>query len=536
MLSLPHPALLRRVLAPLCLLLALALALAHPPVQAAFGFEEIATRAQKLSRASYEAPGADLPKELRELSYDQYRDIRFKPERSIWRGNKLPFEVQLFHPGLYYNAPVKISMVSGGVARPLAFDPNYFDYGKNNLDKSRLKSLGYSGFRIHYPLNRPDYKDELLVFQGASYFRALGARQRYGLSARGLAVDTALHSGEEFPTFTEFWIEIPAVGAKTLTVYALLDSRRVTGAYKFVVRPGVDTVIDVQARLFLRESVGKLGIAPLTSMFFRGANQNRGGDDYRPEVHDSDGLLVAQSNGEWIWRPLVNPRRLITTSFGLTNPKGFGLIQRRRDFSHYEDLEARYDLRPSAWIEPKGAWGAGRVELVMIPTPDETNDNIVAYWVPNAPPAPGQAYDLQYRMSWEMQEPVEPAVASVVQTRRGQGYTKTIDDSERLIIDFEDPPPPPAAKPVKGSRKGTRTPPAKPEAEAEAEAVLGTLWMDDNGEVLEKQTYRNEVTGGWRMSFRFRRRNEDKPVEMRAYLKRGNAQVSETWSYILPPS
>jgi len=520
------PAVLRRALA----LSSLLLALVAPAAHAAFGFDEVAARAQKLARDSYSAPSVDLPKELKELSYDQYRDIRFKPERSIWRGNKLPFEIQLFHPGLYYNAPVKISMVSGGVARPLAFDPNYFDYGKNNLDKSRLKSLGYSGFRVHYPLNRPDYKDELLVFQGASYFRALGAKQRYGLSARGLAIDTALHSGEEFPTFTEFWIEIPAANAKTLTVYALLDSRRVTGAYKFVVKPGTDTVMDVQARLFLRDNVGKLGIAPLTSMFYRGSNQDRGGDDYRPEVHDSDGLLLAQSNGEWIWRPLVNPRRLITTSFGTTNPKGFGLIQRRRDFSHYEDLEARYDLRPSVWVEPKGAWGAGRVELVLIPTPYETNDNIAAYWVPNAPPAPGQAMDLQYRMSWEMHEPVDPPVASVMQTRRGQGYVKVVDDSERLIVDFEDPPAPVPPKPVK-PRKGVKPPPPpKPEA------ISGALWMDDNGEVLEKQTYRNEVTGGWRMSFRFRRRDEDKPIEMRAYLKRGGTQVSETWSYILPPN
>ena len=513
-------------------LLPLLLALAAPSAQAAFGFADVAARAQKLARESYSSPAAELPKELRELSYDQYRDIRFKPERSLWRGNKLPFELQLFHPGLYYNAPVKISTVAGGGARPLAFDPGYFDYGKNNLDKSRLKSLGYAGFRVHYPLNSASYKDELLVFQGASYFRALGAGQRYGLSARGLAVDTALHSGEEFPNFTEFWIEIPAANAKTLTIYALLDSRRVTGAYKFLVRPGADTVIDVQTRLFLREGVGKLGIAPLTSMFHRGSNQDRSGaEDYRPEVHDSDGLLVAQSNGEWIWRPLVNPRRLITTSFGTTNPKGFGLMQRRRDFSHYEDLEARYDLRPSTWIEPRGAWGAGRVELVLIPTPDETNDNIVAYWVPNNPPPPGQAIDLQYRMHWELREPTTAPVARVLQTRRGHGYMRSTDDSERLTIDFDAVPPAEAPKPAPRKRGGKAAEPAPAPL-----PVISALWMDDNGEVLERQTYRNEVTGGWRMSFRYRRRDEDKPVEMRAYLKRGNSQVSETWSYILPPS
>jgi glucans biosynthesis protein len=521
----------RRALA----LLPLLAALCAPMAQAAgFGFEDVAKRAQRLSQASYSPPNTELPKELRELSYDQYRDIRFKPERSIWRGNKLPFELQLFHPGLYYTQPVKISMISGGVARPLQFDPSYFDYGKNNLDKTRLKGVSYAGFRVHYPLNSTQYKDELLVFQGASYFRALGEKQRYGLSARGLAVDTGLNTGEEFPSFTDFWIEVPSAKAQSLTIYALLNSRRVTGAYKFVVKPGSDTVMEVQARLFLRDGVGKLGLAPLTSMFYHGSNQTRVAEDYRPEVHDSDGLLVANSNGEWIWRPLVNPRRLIVTSFGLTNPKGFGLLQRRRDFDHYEDLESRYDLRPSAWVEPKGAWGAGRVELVLIPSPDETNDNIVAYWVPNAPPVPGQALDLQYQLRWQLHDPVDTGVARVLQTRRGHGYIKTVDDTQRLIVDFDAPPAPLVAKDSKAkSAKGKK---AKAVPAPAPEPISSVLWLDDNAELLERQTYRNEVSGGWRMSFRFRRHDNDKPVEMRAYLKRGNAQVSETWSYVYPPS
>lgn len=505
------------------------LAIAPASVHAAFGFETVAQRAQQLAQKDYVAPSNDLPKELQALDYDQYRDIRFKPAASVWRKQALPFELQLFHPGLYYNAPVKISLVANGRAAPLQFNADFFDYGKNKLDRSKLKDIGYAGFRVHYPLNSTKYKDELLVFQGASYFRALGTGQRYGLSARGLAVDTAVHSGEEFPSFTEFWIETPSAKSTSLTVYALLDSRRVTGAYKFVIKPGQQTAMDVQSRLFLREGVAKLGIAPLTSMFMHGSNQSRFAEDYRPEVHDSDGLLVANSNGEWIWRPLVNPRRLITTSFGLINPKGFGLMQRRRDFAHYEDLEAHYHERPSAWVEPKGDWGAGRVELVLIPTPDETNDNIVAFWVPNAPPAPGQAFDFAYRLSWQKNETVRPPVASVLQTRRGHGYIKTPDDTQRLIVDFEDAPAPAVAKAAKGSK-------AKPAASPSVEPVTGSVWMDDNAELIEKQTFRNDMTGGWRMSFRFRRKDNDKPIEMRAYLKRGNAQVSETWSYLYPPN
>ncbi|MES2683741.1 MAG: glucan biosynthesis protein G [Pseudomonadota bacterium] len=499
--------------------------------QAAFGFEQVAARAQELAQRDYAAPSNDLPKELKELDYDQYRDIRFKPAQSVWRKQNLPFELQLFHPGLYYNAPVKISLIANGRAAPLQFNADFFDYGKNKLDRSKLKDLGYAGFRVHYPLNSTKYKDELLVFQGASYFRALGAGQRYGLSARGLAVDTAVSSGEEFPSFSEFWIETPTAKSSTITIYALLDSRRVTGAYKFVMTPGKQTVMDVQSRLFLREGVAKLGLAPLTSMFLHGSNQSRFDEDYRPEVHDSDGLLVANSNGEWIWRPLINPRRLITTSFGLINPKGFGLLQRRRDFAHYEDLEAHYHERPSAWIEPKGDWGAGRVELVLIPTPDETNDNIVAFWVPNAPPAPGQALDFAYRLSWQKDEGVRPPVASVLQTRKGHGYQKTPDDTQRLIVDFEDVP---AAKPALPGKvaKGSKIKPVPPAVEP----VTGSVWMDDNAELIEKQTFRNDITGGWRMSFRFRRRDNDKPIEMRAYLKRGSAQVSETWSYLYPPN
>lgn len=499
--------------------------------QAAFGFEQVAAKAQQLAAQSYSAPSNDLPKELKELDYDQYRDIRFKPAQSIWRKQNLPFELQLFHPGLYYNAPVKISLIANGRAAPLNFNADFFDYGKNKLDRSKLKDLGYAGFRVHYPLNSNKYKDELLVFQGASYFRALGAGQRYGLSARGLAVDTAVYSGEEFPSFSEFWIETPTTKSSTITIYALLDSRRVTGAYKFVMTPGKQTAIDVQSRLFLREGVAKLGLAPLTSMFLHGSNQSRFDEDYRPEVHDSDGLLVANSNGEWIWRPLVNPRRLITTSFGLINPKGFGLLQRRRDFAHYEDLEAHYHERPSAWIEPKGDWGAGRVELVLIPTPDETNDNIVAFWVPNAPPAPGQAYDFSYRLSWQKDGGVRPPVASVLQTRKGHGYVKTPDDTQRLIVDFEDAP-----APLEVTSKG-KTSKSKVAVKANStEPVTGSVWMDDNAELIEKQTFRNETTGGWRMSFRFRRKDNDKPIEMRAYLKRGTAQVSETWSYLYPPN
>jgi glucans biosynthesis protein len=480
---------------------------------AAFGFDDVALRAKQLAAASYKKPDVNLPKELQELSYDQYRDIRFKPDRAWWRGAKLPFELTFFHQGLYYNYPVQLHEIAPDGVRDIRFDPDLFDYGANSLDPKALRGLGYAGFRVHYSINSPKYKDEVLVFLGASYFRALGRGQRYGLSARGLAIDTALMSGEEFPRFTEFWIERPEPQARELRLYALLDSPRASGAYRFVLKPGADTVLDVRAQIYLRQNVAKLGIAPLTSMFYFGENHRIGIDDFRPEVHDSDGLSIQNGTGEWIWRPLVNPKRLLVTSFAVTNPLGFGLQQRDRSFSDYEDLEARYETRPSVWIEPKGKWGTGRIELVQIPTPDETNDNIVAFFAPDTSPVPQQPLDIEYRMLWQKETEVRPSLAFVAQTRRGHGYIRKPDDSISLIVDFEGP----------TLRKlAPETP------------VQGVVNSDPNIDVIETNAYRNDVTGGWRLAIRIRRQDEKKPGELRAFLRNGGTTLSETWSYILP--
>jgi glucans biosynthesis protein len=479
-----------------------------------FGFDEVAHRAQQLAAAPYRAQKIELPKELQGIDYDHFRDIRFRGDRSLWHDAKLPFEVAFFHLGLYFDRPVRINEISGDTPREVRFDPALFDYGANKFNAQRMSGLGFAGFRVHYPLNTPKYKDEVLVFLGASYFRALGKGQTYGISARGLAIDTGLASGEEFPAFVEFWLERPSATATELTIYGLLDSKRASGAYRFVLRPGTDTVVEVKARLFLRENVSRLGVAPITTMYFFGENQRSTRDDYRPEVHDSDGLSIQSGTGEWIWRPLVNPKRLLVTSFALTNPGGFGVMQRDRDFSHYEDLEARYDLRPNAWVQPKGNWGAGRVELVQIPSPDETNDNIVAYWVPDAPPTPKTPLDLEYRLLWQKDTPTRPPSSWVTQTRRGRGYTRSDDGSLGLAIDFDGP--------------ALRKLPADAEVE-------GVVTVDSNAEIREVVTHRNEVTGGWRIALRLARIDTGKPLELRAYLRNRMSTLSETWSYVLPP-
>jgi periplasmic glucans biosynthesis protein len=498
-----------------CLLCCAALALASAQACAAL-FDDVGARARQLAGKPFvaEVKPAVAPAAASDaLTYDQYRDIRFRPDHSLWRDQKLPFEVQFFHPGFINTETVRINEVTAdGASHPIPFEAASFDYGHNKTPSKALAS-GYAGFRVHYAMNNANHKDEVIVFLGASYFRAVGKGQRYGLSARGLAVDTVGAGAEEFPRFTEFWLEKPAKDATSLTVTALMDSKSLTGAYRFVVTPGADTVVDVQARLYLRKAVGTLGVAPLTSMFYSGENQPQPGD-FRPEVHDSDGLMVETGGGEWLWRPLSNPRRLLTTSFAMPSLKGFGLMQRDRSYASYEDDEARYELRPSAWITPLGDWGPGRVELVQLNTVDETNDNIVAYWVPATLPAPGRPLDLAWRMHWQGDEQQHPPGAWVVQSRSGRSFATLGKGEEQMIVDFAGPAL--AALP----------------ADAQVKAVVTGV---ANVDVVSTNCYRNDANGTWRVAIRFKQRSPDEPVELRAFLQHGNDILSETWTHVIPP-
>ncbi len=494
-------------------LLAGALLLGSTSAVHAYGFEDVARQARDLAAKPYQSPKTALPAELRALNYDQYRDIRFRPDHALWRKEALPFELMFFHLGKFNTEPVHINEIDAkGKVRKLPFDRSDFDYGRNRLSPKSWGDLGHAGFRAHYPLNTTAYKDELVVFLGASYFRAVGAGQRYGLSARGLAIDTVGGKGEEFPRFTEFWIEKPAVKAKSLVIHALLDSPRAAGAYRFEVVPGQDSVMNVKAELYLRGPVATLGLAPLTSMYMFGENQPHR-TDFRPEVHDSDGLMVATGEGEWLWRPLINPAAPLVTSFAMKSPRGFGLMQRDREFRNYEDTEARYELRPSAWVTPVGDWGPGRVELVQLPTPDETNDNVVAYWVPERLPAPGQPLRFAYRLAWQGEAQQRPPASWATQSRVGRGFHELAANEQQYIIDFDGP----ALK--------------KLAANADVRAVVSA---NDNGEIVESNAYHNEVTGSWRLALRVKQRQGSRPVELRAFLQHGKDTVSETWTSIIP--
>jgi len=478
----------------------------------AFEFDTVAELARVQAQRPYRIVDLKPPSELQALTYDQLRDIRFRPDHALWRAENLPFELMFFHLGKFQTEAVRINEIDARGTRHVRYRSADFDYGKNKLSPQRWGDLGFAGFRAHYPLNGTGYKDELAVFLGASYFRALGAGQRYGLSARGLAIDTVGGEREEFPRFTEFWIVRPVADAKVLTVYALLDSPRASGAYQFDIRPGDETVMDVRSRLFLRAGVATLGIAPLTSMFAFGENQPHR-MDFRPEVHDSDGLMVATGEGEWLWRPLINPKQVLATSFSMRSLKGFGLMQRDRNFASYEDHEARYELRPSAWVEPVGSWGPGRVELVQLSTPDETNDNIVAYWVPEQAPGAGQPFDFAYRLHWQGNQMQRPPGAWVTQSRIGRGFAEMAPDEQQLIVDFTGP---------------------SLESLPSGAVVKAVVSSPANGKITESNAYRVDATGAWRMTVRVKQLVLTEPTELRGFLQSDAHILTETWSYLLP--
>jgi periplasmic glucans biosynthesis protein len=491
-------------------LLAVLASLLLPSSARAFGWEDVVARAKEVSQQAFYAEEDGVPDWLAAITYDQWRALRYKPEQAIWKDPPLPFQLQFFHPGLFYNHPVAIHLIEGPDVRTVAFSPSQFDYGPNEFASRVPPDLGYAGFRVHAPIKSPEYLDEVIVFLGASYFRAVGRDQVFGVSARALAIDTAAPWGEEFPFFREFWIERPAPDAAEVTIFALLDSPGITGAYAFVVRPGVTTRVDVLATLFPRREIKKLGLAPLTSMFFHGENTRRFFDDFRPEVHDSDGMLVQFASGEWLWRPLDNPADLAVTSFEADDPRGFGLLQRDRSFSSYEDLETRAELRPSVWVQPLNAWGKGRVELVEIPTRSDTNDNVVAYWVPARTVKPGQPIEVAYRMLWYGDDVERPPLGRVVATRHDDGDA---EGAQRFVVDF-----------------------AGPELEAipASEVVHGALVMrpEQEVELLGQQVRKNPITGGWRLTFQVRPQGKE-VVDLRARLDLGGRALTEIWAYSL---
>ncbi|HJE25907.1 MAG TPA: glucan biosynthesis protein G [Methylorubrum populi] len=485
-------------------------------------FERVAARAEDLARAGYRPAADDLPAELAGLNYDGFQAIRFRPEASLRLGPR--FSLQMFHRGGLHAKRVEISLQTpdGGV-RPLAYDPTLFDLGPELQGRRYPASLGFAGFRIahNFDAARPDDHEEFLVFLGASYFRLRGRNQTYGLSARGIAIDTGLPSGEEFPDFTTFWIDEPRADAASLTILALLDGPSLTGAYRFTVTPGESSTVAVETALFPRRRIAALGLAPLTSMFLHGENGPgaRGAepfDDFRPQVHDSDGLLV-QTPGDRLWRPLVNGRPAPQISAFRASPlEGFGLMQRERRFAAYLDVQARHEDRPGLWVTPRGnGFGAGAVRLFEIPSRTEATDNIVAAFVPEAPVEAGQPLRLGYALATVGAEP-SPPLARVVSTRVGSAERLRPTDpptpQRRLyVIDFEGP--------------GLPDDPT---------ADIAVALSASAGAFVGPYAERVPQTGGWRLYAEFRP-PEPWPagdVVLRARLAHAGRAITETWDAV----
>ena len=476
----------------------------------------VESRARALAAREYMAPDAALPAVLTELDYEAYRSIRFRPDAALW-GGETPFEVQLLHPGYLFDDPVRIHLVEHDVVTTLPFRAELFEYEGSvaHLAGTLSPDLGHSGFRIHYPLNDPDVKDEVAVFQGASYFRLLGPGHVHGLSSRGLAID--IGGEEEFPDFREFWLVRPEPDEETMVFHALLDSPSVTGAYRFELVPGAETLLRVDARLFARRDVGRLGVSPLSSMYLYGRGNSPSYDDFRPEVHDSDGLLMWTRAGEWIWRPLSNRPIPIVTSLIDTDPRGFGLVQRARDFDRYLDVETRYHRRPSEWVRfGEGDWGRGGVQLLEAPTVSEFQDNIAVSWVPDAPFDAGDERRYRYELVMFDERLGLQTLAQVERTGVGwdalPGQASPPPRSQRrFIVDFSDA--------TVDEQSGV-----------DPEAVIET----SAGRISDLRTMRLAEEPGWRVSFRLEP-DGDRPADMRLYLTRGGEPLSETWSYVWYP-
>jgi glucans biosynthesis protein len=490
----------------------------------------IAKKAEQRARKPFHSPRADLPVILKadNLNYDKYREIEFRHDKALWASDRLPFRVEFFHPGYLYEEPIHLYEFTLTHVQPIRFVQDFFNYRSLKIADQIPTDTGYAGFRILYPLNAEDRMDELGAFLGASYFRLLGRGQGYGQSARGLALDCGESDrGEEFPIFTDWWLGKPHRDDDELRMYAILDSISCAGAYSFRIRPGETTIAEIEGTLYFRETnnvaaidpqrkpLRTLGMAPLTSMFWFGDASERKFADYRRGVHDTDGLLIRMDNGEILWRPLNNPAVMRHQRFAAKNIRGFGLMQRERNFAGYEDLFNHYHQVPSVWVEPRGFWGEGEVNLVELSTQYEGLDNIVAFWDPKTKPQPMQPYHFAYTLHWTRESDTKQQLSPnrVISTRLG--VHPRDPQSRQFAIDFAGP---------ALSAIPENTPP---------QAIAS---CSDNAAITENQVFHNPFENSWRVMLRLQPKagNLD-PVDVRCTLKKGDEVVSETWTYLWSP-
>ncbi len=476
-----------------------------------FDFDWLRGQAKQLASKSYQPPVIRFGDVLERIDYDAYQQIRFIPGNALWANDDGPFPIQFFHLGRFFKAPVDLHVVKDGEAREVLYSPSLFTFGKAEFAAQLPEDLGFAGFRVMDEGGRPDW----LAFLGAAYFRSSGQLDQYGLSARGVAIDTGLPTPEEFPRFTGFWFEASAADPLAVVIYALMDGPSIAGACRLECARHDGVVMQIEAALYARADIARMGVAPLTTMFWFDETNRRQARDWRPEIHDSDGLALWTGAGEHIWRPLNDPPQLQVSSFVDNNPKGFGLLQRDRNFDNYQDDGVFYDRRPSVWVEPLEGWGEGSVQLVEIPTDDEISDNIVAYWLPKAPVKAGSEWNFKYRLHWLADEPYPPRLARVTATRVGRGGIPgqpRLKDKKKIVIDF-------AGGPLDDLEKGDPV-------QLIVDAARGTIDGD----------YALQVVGTrhWRAFFDIAVEGSA-PVDIRAFLRLDGRPLSETWLFQFIP-
>ena len=486
----------------------------------AFDYAWLKGQARWRAQQPYVAPAAIASSQIARLNWDEYAHIRFRPEHALWADDALRFRIQFFHLGLHVLKPVRINLVRAGRALPIPYDTQRFDLAESGLVASDLpRDLGYAGFRIHF---HTDFSRDVVAFLGASYFRAVGETLQYGLSARGLAIDCGMNRPEEFPDFTEYWIEQPAPDSSTLVVHAMLDSPSLAGAYRFEITPGENLVMRVEAALYPRRSIERLGIAPLTSMFLCAPYDRRVSADWRLAIHDSDGLAMWTGNGERLWRPLRNPRAVEFNAYQDDAPRGFGLMQRDRDFGHYQDDNAFYDRRPSLWVEPLAGFGKGSVDLLEIPADYETADNIAAFWNPAQAVQARAELLFAYLLHWgSTPKPAEATTALTAMTWSGLGGAPSRARdylSQRFVVDFRGG----MLEMLETERKGTR-----PKVEVVATASHGSLENISGYHLLTQPAYR--------AVFDVRPGDFTGTIDLRLYLRLDGRALTETWLYQWTP-
>lgn len=480
-----------------------------------FSFKALQARAEALANSAYVKPRATSPDTLEAIDYDQYQKIRYRADKSVKLDADGRMPLQFFHLGKYAQEAVRMHVVEDGKAREIIYTPRLFDIPADHPAQKLEAGAGFAGFRVM----APDLKTDWFAAMGASYFRTSGPYNQYGLSARGIAIDTAMPTPEEFPRFSEYWLEGASAGTTApLTIYALLDGPSITGAYRMRTERVTDTrdvhriAMEIDCVLYARKDVTRIGVAPFSSMFWYGEASRKQSADWRPEIHDSDGLSILTGSGERIWRPINNPPKVMTSAFVDQDVKGFGLLQRDRDFVHYLDDGVFYERRPSVWVEPLEPWGKGAVHLVEIPTEDETFDNIVAYWAPDAPFKAGQTQRWRYRLTWLDDIPFPDAVARATGTWTGMGGRpghKRPDGVRKFVIDYQG-----SVFEGLGRNDGV---------ELVVTASRGDVSNSYNHPVVDQ----NER---WRAFFDIKATGGE-PVDLRAFLRKGERALSETWIY-----